>query len=159
MYMGFMKQGIVLMALFFGCLALNSWLRLSIFAYALPVIWFFGFFHVHSLAGLPDEEFYSQEDNFNIGEWKICSVIGQERCRKYVAWALILVGCAGVWQIVTGYVTRILDYYGISAEVWMMITNAVPQLIFSLVIIYLGVQMVKGKKKQLEDKEGEEHDA
>ena len=87
MYMGFMKQGAMLMTLFFGCGALSGWLNLDIFGYVLPVIWFYGFFHVHNLAGLPNEEFYSVEDTFNIGEWKFFDVIGQERCRKYFAWA------------------------------------------------------------------------
>lgn len=43
MYMGFMKQGAMLMTLFFGCGALSGWLNLDIFGYVLPVIWFYGF--------------------------------------------------------------------------------------------------------------------
>ena len=159
MYMGFMKQGAMLMTLFFGCWALSGWLNLNIFGFVLPVIWFYGFFHVHNLAGLPNEEFYSVEDTFNIGEWKFFDVIGQERCRKYFAWALILIGCAGIWQIVTCSVTKVLNHYGLSVQIWKDVTNNVPQVIFSIIIIYIGVQMVKGKKQQLEDKGSEEHDA
>ena len=159
MYMGFMKQGAVLMTLFFGCCAMNSWLSLDVFGFILPVIWFYGFFHVHNLAGLPDEEFYSMEDTFHAGEWKLLNAIGQDRSRRYFAWALILIGCAGIWQIVTRSVTKVLNYYGLSVQIWKDVTNNVPQVIFSIIIIYIGVQMVKGKKQQLEDKGSEEHDA
>lgn len=159
MYMGFMKQGAMLMTLFFGCGALSGWLNLDIFGYVLPVIWFYGFFHVHNLAGLPNEEFYSVEDTFNIGEWKFFDVIGQERCREYFAWALILIGCAGLWKIVTNSVNRVLCYFDISTQLWKNVTGEIPQVVFSVIIIYIGVQMIKGKKQQLEDKEREEHDA
>ena len=157
--MGFMKQGVALMTLFFGCCALRGWLSLNIFGFILPVIWFYGFFHVHNLAGLPDEEFYSMEDTFNVGEWKLLNAVGQDGSRKYFAWALILIGCAGIWQIVTRSITKILNYYGLSVQIWKDITNNVPQVIFSIIIICIGVQMVKGKKQQLEDKGSEEHDA
>ena len=98
--MGFMKQGAVLMTLFFGCCAMSSWLSLDVFGFILPVIWFYGFFHVHNLAGLPDEEFYSMEDTFHAGEWKILNAVGQDRSRRYFAWALSFVvpcrlGCSG----------------------------------------------------------------
>lgn len=39
------------------------------------------------------------------------------------------------------------------------VTGEIPQVVFSVIIIYIGVQMIKGKKQQLEDKEREEHDA
>lgn len=159
MYMGFMKQGAVLMTLFFGCYAMSNWLSLDVFCFILPVIWFYGFFHVHNLAGLPDEEFYSMEDTFHAGEWKLLHVVGQDRSRRYFAWALILIGSAGIWQIVTRSVTKVLNHYGLSVQIWKDVTNNVPQVIFSLIIIYIGVQMVKGKKQQLEDKGSEEHDA
>lgn len=157
--MGFMKQGAVLMTLFFGCCDMSSWLSLDVFGFILPVIWFYGFFHVHNLAGLPDEEFYSMEDTFHAGEWKILNAVGQDRSRRYFAWALILIGCAGIWQIVTRSVTKVLSHYGLSVQIWKDVTNNVPQVIFSIIIIYIGVQMVKGKKQQLEDKGSEEHDA
>lgn len=159
MYMGFMKQGAVLMTLFLGCCAMSSWLSLDVFGFILPVIWFYGFFHVHNLAGLPDEEFYSMEDTFQAEEWKILNVVGQDRSRRYFAWALILIGSAGIWQIVTRSVTKVLNHYGLSVQIWKDVTNNVPQVIFSIIIIYIGVQMVKGKKQQLEDKGSEEHDA
>ena len=97
--------------------------------------------------------------SFNIGEWKFFDVIGQERCRKYFAWALILIGCAGLWKIVTNSVNRVLCYFDISTQLWKNVTGEIPQVVFSVIIIYIGVQMIKGKKQQLEDKEREEHDA
>lgn len=99
------------------------------------------------------------EDTFQAEEWKILNVVGQDRSRRYFAWALILIGSAGIWQIVTRSVTKVLNHYGLSVQIWKDVTNNVPQVIFSIIIIYIGVQMVKGKKQQLEDKGSEEHDA
>ena len=157
--MGFMKQGVILMGLFFGTCGLAGYLSSWVFGLMLPVIWFFGFFHVHNLGGMSDEEFYSQEDSFNLQDWNLFEKLGQEKGRKFLAWALILIGCAGIWQLVTHWVSRILSSLGISDSIWYEITRNVPQVVFSVIIIYIGVQLIKGKKKELEDKEAANHDA
>ena len=71
----------------------------------------------------------------------------------------ILIGCAGLWKIVTNSVNRVLGYFNISTQLWKNVSGEIPQVVFSVIIIYIGVQMIKGKKQQLEDKECEEHDA
>lgn len=159
MYMGFMKQGVTIMAIFFGCCGLSGWLHMQIFALMLPVIWFYGFFHVHNLANMSDEEFYSQEDGFTLEDLKIFGGMQPEKARKYLALGLILIGCAGVWQIVTRWISNILKRYDISTQLWSEIVRNVPQIVFSILLIYIGVQLVKGKKKELENKEAKENDA
>ena len=44
MYLGLMKQGIQLMTLFFLPIAVAEIVRLSIFMFILPIVWFYGFF-------------------------------------------------------------------------------------------------------------------
>jgi len=64
MYMGFFKQGISIMTLFWAIIAIAGGLNISSLVIFLPVIWFYSFFHVHNLKSLPEEEFYSIEDNY-----------------------------------------------------------------------------------------------
>ncbi len=44
MYMGFMKEGLSLMGMFFFILFLSSWLNIGPMLYVLPVLWFYSFF-------------------------------------------------------------------------------------------------------------------
>lgn len=166
MYMGFMKQGITLMTLFVGVIFLAVYLNNPIFAFALPVIWFYGFFHVHNLAGLSDEEFYAQEDSL-LFDWNIFGKLEQKKGRKILAWILILLGVSILWNFLTGMVYYFLDMFNISHYFWNEIVRMVPQIVFAVLLIYAGVQLIKGKKKELEQqltaeqpKEGDDsHDA
>mgnify|MGYP000567912327 CR=1 FL=1 len=56
MYMGFKKQGLSIMLLFWGSIALASITGLGWLAMFLPVIWFYSFFNVHNLKSLPDRK-------------------------------------------------------------------------------------------------------
>ena len=64
MYLGFMKMGISLMSLFCGVMAVSMLLNLGIIMLVDVVIWFYSFFHVHNLAGMPDEEFMNTKDDY-----------------------------------------------------------------------------------------------
>ena len=64
MYLGFMKQGVSLMGIFFLIWAVSGILNLPALLFVQPVIWFYSFFHVHNLNSMPDEEFYAVEDDY-----------------------------------------------------------------------------------------------
>ncbi|MDD3140341.1 MAG: hypothetical protein PHX08_15405, partial [Lachnospiraceae bacterium] len=64
MYMGFFKQGVSIMSLFFLLIFVSSWMNMGALMYISPVIWFYSFFHANNLHSLPDEEFYAIEDTF-----------------------------------------------------------------------------------------------
>lgn len=149
MYMGFMKQGITLMTLFMGVIFLAIYLNTPIFVFALPVIWFYGFFHVHNLAGLSDEEFYAQEDSLFF-DWNIFGQLEQRKERKILAWMLILLGASVLWNFATDLVYALLDVLNIPPYLWGEIVRAVPQFVFAVLMIYAGVQLIRGKKKELE---------
>ena len=161
MYMGFMKQGVTLMSLFMGLIFLGMYLNNPIFMYALPVIWFYSFFHVHNLASLSDEEFYAQEDSV-LFDWNIFGELEQKKGRKILAWVLILLGVSVLWNFMTGIVYDFLDLFNISHYFWSEIVRTVPQVVFAVLMIYAGVQLIRGKKKELEQqiREGDDtHDA
>ena len=62
MYMGFKKQGISIMFLFWGVFAIGACTGMDWLVFLIPIIWFYSFFNVHNLKSLSEEEFYSIED-------------------------------------------------------------------------------------------------
>ena len=64
LYMGFEKQGVSLMILFWGSVALIAMLGMGWPIFLLPVIMVLQFFHVHNLKTMNPEEFYMVEDRY-----------------------------------------------------------------------------------------------
>ena len=67
MYMGFKKQGISIMFLFWGVFAIGACTGMDWLVFLIPIIWFYSFFNVHNLKSLSEEEFYSIEDSYAPG--------------------------------------------------------------------------------------------
>ena len=49
MYMGFKKQGISIMFLFWGVFAIGACTGMDWLVFLIPIIWFYSFFNVHNL--------------------------------------------------------------------------------------------------------------
>ena len=50
MYMGLYRQGVSLMGLFFGTIALAAWLDFEeLIFFICPIVWCYSFFHTHNL--------------------------------------------------------------------------------------------------------------
>ena len=151
MYMGFMKMGLSLMLLFFGIIVVASFIEigpLMIFGF---VVWFYGFFHANNLASMPDSEFVQVEDSylFNISDIGMRGKMYTRKNGRIVAIVLIILGALLCFRGVSSmalyylpdYVRRIINTIG----------NNLPQVIVGAAIIALGVNMIKGKKKELID--------
>ena len=109
MYMGFMKMGISTMSLFMAVFFIAVTLEFGALMIVGLVIWFYSFFHVHNLASLPDEEFYSIEDDY-IFHLDAPSERGRnfyKNNRRILAYALILMGVVTTWQ---GILNLLYDY-------------------------------------------------
>ena len=154
MYMGFMKQGTALMLLFFAICGLGGWLNSSFFMLLAVVVWFYGFFHVHNLAGMSDEEFRKQEDvvNLDSSTWKFMGNMEKTKRNKLVAYVLILIGAVSLWKVAMRIIEDIFNSFDISCDGLYIISNDIPQIFFAALAIYVGVMLIKGKKKELEDK-------
>lgn len=149
MYMGFMKMGVSLMTLFFALIAISSFLRFDFMIFICIVIWFYSFFNVHNIAGMPEEEFCLLEDKYLIHFDQLFSTKFTFKLKNKTV---------GIFLIVLGF-------YTLSAEIWRMIGYLLPDEIALIVdsifynsprfligigIIILGFYMIRGKKKQLE---------
>ncbi|WP_167957505.1 hypothetical protein [Anaerosporobacter faecicola] len=149
MYMGFMKMGLSLMLIFFGLFAVGVTIELGPLMFLLVVAWFYSFFHAHNLAGMSDEEFYAVEDTylFPTGENESHGEY-LRTYRKPVAFVLIAVGCMMLWRscmsLFIGFLPDEL-YYSVQRFSYRL-----PQLFVGILIIYLGVIMIRGKKVQID---------
>ena len=168
MYMGFMKQGVTLMAVFAGIIAVAIAMNMVFFFFPLPIIWFYSFFHVHNLASMSDEDFYAQEDNplFDWKDYKFLSNVDRAKGQKIAAWVLIVIGAIMLWNLAVDIVWDFLRILNFPWRLWNQITYCVPQLVVSLLMIYFGVYLIRGKQKELdlqmekeEAKGDENHDA
>ena len=100
MYMGFFKQGISIMTLFWAIIAIAGGLNISSLVIFLPVLWFYSFFHVHNLKELPEEEFYAIEDNYILHLDRIFqnNIRLSQKHIKIAAILLIVFGVAVFWN-------------------------------------------------------------
>ncbi|MDF2543657.1 MAG: hypothetical protein K0S47_3375 [Herbinix sp.] len=157
MYMGFMKKGVSIMALFFFLIFLSTWLNLGPLMFIMPLIWFYSFFDVHNLRAMPDDEFYALEDDFLFIEDgskdKIKSIA--IRYRNLIGLILIVIGFSTLWNNL--YDLLYAAFPGAFMIALYNVGHLFPQTVVGAAIIALGVYLIRGKKKELallEDKGG-----
>ncbi len=150
MYMGFMKQGVSLMALFLLSLVIPlSVGSLEILAMAAIVIWFYGFFHARNLASMPEAEFmelsdafiwdgFLEERNFRISNPAL---------RKWGAAILIVFGVVLLWENFSQMIYNLIPDY-LWGELYPIV-NSVPQVVIAVLIILIGIKLMAGKKEEL----------
>ncbi|MBO4361117.1 MAG: hypothetical protein J5822_09605 [Eubacteriaceae bacterium] len=150
MYMGYMKNGISLMAVFLAAAAAAGNLRgLAFMAGAALIVWFYSFFHARNLAAADDEFIEQYRDRYF---WEELAeeggfVLTGERSRKIFAGALILFGGMVMW----GYVSDLI-YYMLPDEVWegmYRIISRIPELVISALLIAGGIRLMKTRKADL----------
>lgn len=84
MYLGYLKEGVLLMAVFFFTIFLMSWLNMGLFLFILPVVWFYSLFDaLHRVEGKSEKQW--EEESFLIRWWD-----SHPQC---VGWTLIIIGC------------------------------------------------------------------
>lgn len=151
MYMGFMKRGLSLMAGFFFSIFLSTWLDLGPLLFISVILWFYAFFDTFNLRSLPDDEFYAIEDDYLTipGLNKSTSQILQKKYRTILALVLIAFGLIILWNNLCDILLFIIP-----SEIYDIIRNFghyFPQLLIGFAIIVLGVYLIIGKKKELEE--------
>ncbi len=152
MYMGFMKQGLSIMSVFWMLIFLAAFLNIGPVLFILPILWCYSFFNVHNLRGLPDEEFYALEDDYLFhldkilpeGRWN-------KRRNNLLAGALIFVGAAMLWDYMMDYLRWLLP-----DQIYWNMMDSVPRVGVSLALIFGGLYLIRGKKRELDEKEREE---
>ncbi|HYE68221.1 MAG TPA: hypothetical protein VEA58_06380 [Anaerovoracaceae bacterium] len=155
MYNGFMKLGVSFMGLFFGLWMVASVINIGPLAFLAPVIWFYAFFDCVNKIFQNDDEFYMQEDHYLFTREQLESMnihIFKER-NLLIGGILILIGIYALWNNV---VLHILSSYDLlSPAVYQAIVNfgnIIPQLVVGSLIVWAGIALIMGKKKEIEVK-------
>ncbi|MCQ4670266.1 hypothetical protein NE689_02950 [Lactonifactor longoviformis] len=150
LYMGFRRQGISIMGVFWGIIALSSTLNIGILMLTIPVLWFYSFFNVHNLASLSEEEFYSLEDTylFHLDEILRDKEGFLRKYQGFVSLVLILMGASMLWNIMRSIFYSFMPAFII--DILNGISNYLPKTIIAVGLVALGVYLVMGKKKELD---------
>lgn len=150
MYMGFMKMGVSLMAEFFGIIFLATITEVSQLLLIDIILWFYAFFHVHSIAGASDEEFSRLEDKYLIPLYE--SNLGRQSkmMRRFCSIVLIVLGAFMLWNMGIKMLGSILYLPGV---------EYVPKVLVAVGLIVLGIVMIQGKKEALDQEEASNEQA
>ncbi len=150
MYMGFMKNGLSIMALFFASmLPMMTFDALGFLAVLGIVVWFFGFFHARNYAGMTDEEFESTTDQFIWDEYSYARNINVSNTtlKRVVAAVLILIGCGQLWHYFSSMIYSLIpDGYW---DYVYPVVSAIPQFVMAVLFVIAGVYLIVGKKKEI----------
>ena len=142
MYMGFMKQGLSLMALLALTIVGCSYGLQAFFIPAMALTWFYSFFHARNIAALPEEEFNALPDAFiweDAMEEKGLK-ISSPTIRKWAAGILIVIGAGMLWDNFSSIV-----YHLIPNRYWDKIypmVSRIPELVVALLVIVIGFILI-----------------
>ena len=150
MYMGFMKKGISLMAIFILCFVIPSVLRVNdVFILFAVLVWFYSFFHARNLAACSAEEFKELEDTYvwsSFIEGKEIKITNPT-LRKWGAIILIVYGLSQLWRSISRWIYQLIPNH--LWEVGSMFVDEIPKVVVSIVIIIIGFRLIAGKKEEL----------
>ena len=150
MYMGFMKMGVSLMAEFFGIIFLATVTEVSQLLLIDIILWFYAFFHVHSIAGASDEEFSRLEDKYLIPLYESNPGRQSKMMRRFCSVVLIVLGAFMLWNMGIKMLGSILYLPGV---------EYVPKVLVAVGLILLGIVMIQGKKEALDQEEASNEQA
>ncbi len=154
MYLGFFKQGVSLMLLFFAVITLSSSSGVEIFIMLLPIIWFYSFFHVHNLTSLPDEEFYALEDSYLWDSARgdlfngLPQILTSKKGQRVIGILFVLIGVSSLWSVLRSFLYRYVDEAFYTTYIRPLLDN-IPRALIGILITLIGVWLIAGKKKEL----------
>lgn len=163
LYLGFMNMGMSLLFAFAVSMIFVSFMNIGILSFMPCVVWIYSFFHANNLGGLSDEEFYNMEDTYLFGlnsrEMESLRESFTGRFRKAAAIVLIIIGISMLWDVANNFICYIVggDFYNAYIGPYVgIVNNELPQLVISMVIIWFGVRLIRGKKVELDEMEARE---
>lgn len=135
---------------FFGVLFLASTLNFGVLSLILPVIWAFAFFDAFNLRALSPEQRTHFRDEFIpnrefLHQYRLDRVFNKNNTSKIVAWALIIFGVLLLYNaVVNQFYWQIREYFPFVA----VIVDSLLPVGIGIVVIFLGVRMLRGPKKE-----------
>ncbi|MEY8763619.1 MULTISPECIES: hypothetical protein [Clostridium] len=151
MYMGFMKMGLSIMAVFFTIIFFSSWLHIGPLLYITPLIWFYSLFDCINKQSMPQEEFDKLDDSYIFSIDKLLK-LDKNLFKKQGLFFGILLICMGLY-LIWDNIRFIIQPY-INSEIYKIISNfteIIPQMIVGIAIIVIGIKLIVGKKKEVDE--------
>lgn len=150
MYFGLYRCGVSLMLAFALLLVLPMALNIGELAILDFVLWFYSFLHTHNLRSMPPEAFMCLEDRYfweRLMPWGEVTIKWDRKLRRWLAIVLILLGAYLVIQNLYSIAAGLLPWYIIDA-LWHL-----PRLAVGVLIIALGLWLISGKKREMEQEQ------
>lgn len=150
MYMGFMKLGVSIMALFFFTIFLSSFLDIGPLVYILPILWFYAFFDCINKQYSKDEDFARLEDHylFTSDQFAGPDNIFTQKGKLIAGILLLVIGIYILWRNLLHFLCAILPSRFVNTLLNM--TSNIPQIIIGVAIIVLGAWLIVGRKKEMD---------
>ena len=147
MYLGYMKRGLSVCALFWICCALSS--HINMFMFLLPIIWLYGFFDAFNVRSYDDAQAAANPDAYLFGLDGGGSAQLSGRRGLVIGWILVIIGVYALWSIFSSY---IYNYLG-NNMYWLydLVAHKIPDAFIIVLIIALGVWFIRGPKHKTED--------
>lgn len=155
MYLGFMKMGLSLMLGFFGSCVVVSITDIGALAIFPITLWFYSFFHANNLASMDHQAFCMIKDEYLFGlngldsmEELNAKINGKKK--KAIAAVFILIGVIMLWKTIFSILCDIFgwDNYFLST-VYSFVRFDLTKIAIGIVIIWVGVVMIRGKKEDI----------
>lgn len=152
MYFGLYRQGVSLMLCFFVVLLVPLILQVSALSLLCIILWFYSFLHTHNLRSMPLDEFCQLEDRYL---WEGLSHTFQWNSRNkwVVAVALIVIGAFLLWENLFAWLGWFFG--GFLGNFFYRL----PRAVIGVLVLLLGIRLITGKKRELEQEEQQERQA
>lgn len=157
MYQGFIKRGVSIMTLFFGWIMVCAFFGIDEALLLAIVIWFFGFFDSLHRNSLTDAERELLKDGFIFIQGNEMEQFSLRGFRIPAAILLIFFGSYSLLQLVIG---ELIDagFLFWDNGIVRLVYDRLPKMVFSFVIIFLGIYLIVGRKKEMMDREEKEEE-
>lgn len=155
MYMGFLKRGLSLFALFVGIIAVSTFLNIGELMFIDLIVWVYAFFSARNLTHLEDSEIAILEDDylFHLDGMDVLKNKLAGGYRSLVAVLLILFGSVMLFRVLYRMLQGLIPEF-VRSWLWN-ISYYLPQIVIGLGIVALGLWLIRGKKQELlEDHNG-----
>lgn len=155
MYLEMMKKGAVIMAAFWGIIAVSSFFRLDFLLFAAPIIWFYAFFDTLNSRKLSQEDRIAKDEQFIKGlqkylhfDWEHSFANPKHKRHLVIGIAAIVIGA---YMILRNFLFSWSGYMSYRFPILYDFIDRLPTFAVAVVIIIFGIYLVKGKKHTPED--------
>lgn len=144
-------MGLSFMLGFLLSIAVIAVTQIDVLAVIPITIYVYAFFHANNIGGLDDEAFAAMEDEYLFGFANINHDRMQmnRKNRNIAAAVLIIFGVCMLWNVGFGMVR---DYVGwddpMIRVIYYTLRDDVPRAVIALVVIWVGVRLLRGKKEE-----------